>query len=103
MRRPCNTRAPIAPLGRFAGPEGRENWRATGGIAFALESGMPDQGRASVRSRGAFISGPVLTRDVALLTDLYELTMAASYFREAMAAAATFSLFVRKLPPTRGF
>ena len=64
---------------------------------------MPDQGRASVRSRGAFISGPVLTRDVALLTDLYELTMAASYFREAMAAAATFSLFVRKLPPTRGF
>ena len=56
-----------------------------------------------MRSRGAFISGPVLTRDVALLTDLYELTMAASYFREGMAAAATFSLFVRKLPPTRGF
>ena len=49
------------------------------------------------------MSGPVLIRDVALLTDLYELTMAASYFREGMAADATFSLFVRKLPPTRGF
>jgi nicotinate phosphoribosyltransferase len=57
----------------------------------------------SVRPRGAFVSGPVLIRDVALLTDLYELTMAASYFREGMAADATFSLFVRKLPPTRGF
>ncbi len=35
--------------------------------------------------------------------DLYELTMAASYFREGMTGDATFSLFVRKLPPARGF
>lgn len=40
---------------------------------------------------------------VALLTDLYELTMASSYFRQNMTAPATFSLFVRRLPPTRGF
>lgn len=39
----------------------------------------------------------------ALVTDLYELTMAASYLRRAMAGPATFSLFVRKLPPDRGF
>ncbi len=39
----------------------------------------------------------------ALLTDLYELNMAASYLRRQMTAAATFSLFVRKLPPERGF
>jgi nicotinate phosphoribosyltransferase len=39
----------------------------------------------------------------ALLTDLYELTMAASYLRRGMTAPATFSLFVRRLPPTRGF
>ena len=39
----------------------------------------------------------------ALLTDLYELNMAASYLRHAMTAPATFSLFVRDLPPTRGF
>ena len=38
-----------------------------------------------------------------LLTDLYELNMAASYFRRDMAGEAVFSLFVRELPPTRGF
>jgi nicotinate phosphoribosyltransferase len=40
---------------------------------------------------------------LALFTDLYELTMAASYFQHRMFAPATFSLFVRKLPPDRGF
>ncbi|HVM64217.1 MAG TPA: nicotinate phosphoribosyltransferase [Acidimicrobiales bacterium] len=39
----------------------------------------------------------------ALLTDLYELNMAASYLRRGMHAEATFSLFVRDLPPSRGF
>src|SRR5450759_4435075 len=38
-----------------------------------------------------------------LLTDLYELRMAASYLRRGMAGLATFSLFVRKLPAGRGF
>lgn len=38
-----------------------------------------------------------------LLTDLYELNMAASYLRRSMTAAATFSLFVRHLPEDRGF
>ncbi|OLZ59188.1 nicotinate phosphoribosyltransferase [Streptomyces sp. IMTB 2501] len=36
-------------------------------------------------------------------TDLYEVTMALSYVREDMHAPATFSLFVRDLPPGRGF
>jgi nicotinate phosphoribosyltransferase len=53
--------------------------------------------------RGAFVSGPVITLDAALFTDLYELAMAASYFREGMHDSATFSLFVRKLPKNRGF
>jgi nicotinate phosphoribosyltransferase len=53
--------------------------------------------------RGAFVSGPVVTRDAALFTDLYELTMAASYAREGMHDAATFSLFVRTLPRSRAF
>ncbi len=39
----------------------------------------------------------------ALITDLYELNMAASYMRREMVAPATFSLFVRRLPPNRGF
>ncbi len=39
----------------------------------------------------------------ALKTDLYELTLAASYLKQGMTGPATFSLFVRGLPPTRGF
>lgn len=39
----------------------------------------------------------------ALITDLYELNMAASYLRRGMVGSATFSLFVRKLPVDRGF
>jgi nicotinate phosphoribosyltransferase len=39
----------------------------------------------------------------ALLTDLYELNMAASYLRRGMTAQATFSLFVRNVPPRWGF
>lgn len=50
-----------------------------------------------------FTSGPLRVRDAALFTDLYELTMAASYLRESMTAQATFSLFVRRLPPERPF
>jgi len=38
-----------------------------------------------------------------LLTDLYELTMAVSYLRRGMTGPATFSLFVRDLPPDRGY
>jgi nicotinate phosphoribosyltransferase len=38
-----------------------------------------------------------------LLTDLYELTMAASYLREGMSAEATFSLFIREYPLHRAY
>ena len=38
-----------------------------------------------------------------LLTDLYEITMAACYFEQSMSQPATFSLFVRNLPPNRSF
>lgn len=44
-----------------------------------------------------------LPKSLALLTDLYELTMAASYFENDMADRATFSLFVRKYPPGRSY
>jgi len=56
-----------------------------------------------VKPSGTFRSGPVALHEAALLTDLYELTMAASYFSERMDRRATFSLFVRQLPPTRSF
>jgi nicotinate phosphoribosyltransferase len=38
-----------------------------------------------------------------LCTDLYELRMAAGYLCRNMVGPATFSLFVRRLPPQRGF
>lgn len=39
----------------------------------------------------------------ATVTDLYEVTMALAYLHEGLTARATFSLFVRALPPDRGF
>ncbi len=39
----------------------------------------------------------------ALFTDLYELTMAASYFEHEMMGPACFSLFVRNYPPHRSY
>lgn len=41
--------------------------------------------------------------DVSLLTDLYELTMCASILENDKMEPATFDLFVRKLPPNRGY
>ena len=42
-----------------------------------------------------------LSREI--MTDLYELTMAASYFEQEMFAPATFSLMVREYPPKRSY
>jgi nicotinate phosphoribosyltransferase len=39
----------------------------------------------------------------ALLTDLYQLTMAQAYLEQGMEDSAVFELFVRKLPPRRNF
>jgi nicotinate phosphoribosyltransferase len=41
--------------------------------------------------------------NLALFIDLYELTMAASYFDQKMFDSATFSLFVRKYPRNRSY
>jgi nicotinate phosphoribosyltransferase len=41
--------------------------------------------------------------NLTLLTDLYQLTMAQSYFAEKRFAEATFSVFVRSYPPDRGY
>jgi nicotinate phosphoribosyltransferase len=43
------------------------------------------------------------TRPSGLLTDLYELTMAAAYFENDFRATASFELFVRNLPRDRGY
>ena len=41
--------------------------------------------------------------NLTLLTDLYQLTMAQSYFREQRMESATFSLYIRSYPPDRGY
>jgi len=46
---------------------------------------------------------PAPPRHSALLADLYELTMAAAYFEDNFHPTASFELFVRSLPPQRGF
>lgn len=45
----------------------------------------------------------MLPDDVALATDLYELTMAAAYFENKETADATFELFVRNFPKNRSY
>ncbi|MFP4081654.1 MAG: nicotinate phosphoribosyltransferase [Candidatus Aminicenantes bacterium] len=42
-------------------------------------------------------------KNLALFTDLYELTMAACYLEQNMMQEATFSLFVREYPPSRQY
>ncbi|MFW6126670.1 MAG: nicotinate phosphoribosyltransferase [Thermodesulfobacteriota bacterium] len=44
-----------------------------------------------------------LGQRLALLTDLYQLTMAACYFDQGMNDEATFSLFIRKYPDNRSY
>ena len=46
---------------------------------------------------------PLPAGEIGLLTDLYELTMAQSYFAEGIDREATFSLYVREYPPDRGY
>ena len=46
---------------------------------------------------------PDLFSHSALLTDLYELTMAAAYFDRQLRDIASFELFVRALPENRGY
>lgn len=42
-------------------------------------------------------------KDLAMMLDLYELTMAQAYWSEGMEETATFSLFFRKMPKHRNF
>lgn len=48
-------------------------------------------------------AGWVTDENMALLVDLYELTMADSYLRRRRNEITTFELFVRNLPPNRSF
>jgi nicotinate phosphoribosyltransferase len=47
--------------------------------------------------------GFVDEHNMSMLTDLYELTMCASYFDHKKSEPATFDLFIRRLPPNRSY
>ena len=49
--------------------------------------------------RGDFHSWPLQLRDASLFTDLYQLTMAAAFFREKLQERASFSLWCKPEPP----
>src|SRR4030066_1070666 len=50
-----------------------------------------------------YFSGSLKEENMSLFTDLYELTMCASYFDNQKFELATFDLFIRKLPPNRSY
>lgn len=52
---------------------------------------------------GQFSAEGAAPDEMALFTDLYELTMVRAYIHEGMMEDATFSLFVRRLPERRNF
>jgi hypothetical protein len=75
-------------------PERTPRRRSGDTSGIVIESRLARAEAAAGGVCGRFASGPLLTREAALFTDLYELTMAASYFRERMHGEATFSLFL---------
>jgi nicotinate phosphoribosyltransferase len=74
----------------------------------AAEPPRPVPGTRDCGSKEGMTARPSATEsDIAanraLLTDVYQLTMAAAYFAEGVTAPATFSFFIRKYPPDRGY
>jgi nicotinate phosphoribosyltransferase len=49
------------------------------------------------------LRGPEHTGYLPLITDFHEITVSAAYHAQGMNGTATFSLFVRELPPQRSF
>jgi nicotinate phosphoribosyltransferase len=62
-------------------------------------SGGGERGATAEETPGRWVDDT----NQALLTDLYQLTMAQAYWKEAMDGEAVFSLFFRRLPPARNY
>ena len=67
-------------------------------LSVSYRSGVPPM---NLPSQPPYL--PLPAGEIGLLTDLYELTMAQSYFAEGISGEATFSLYVREYPPDRGY
>ncbi len=85
-----------------------QDWRCSGARCVFFTERHP--GFLSFRAARCFsaaaqraMNSQLSPRNSGLLTDLYELTMAAGYFQSGFDAKATFELFVRKLPRERNY
>jgi len=91
---------PVCPyrlVGTRMGPSGHGQTLASNLIPLPRMN--PGEGGKADRRDLAMRADQSRSREIT--TDLYELTMAASYFEQGMFAPATFSLFVRHYPPNR--
>jgi nicotinate phosphoribosyltransferase len=87
--------------------EARFTWALTMEKRALVKSSLPihdlnSEDRSVEALKGGDWSGAT-GHDLALFTDLYELTMLQAYFEEGMVDEAVFSLFVRRLPPRRNY
>lgn len=70
---------------------------------IAVQASSLDLGRRVGQSEEGVPTAGEVELSRALVTDLYEASMALAYLDQSMTETATFSLFVRHLPPDRGF
>ena len=82
-------------------PPRRRDSRRPGGSAVRGKSAAPPVGERV--SAPPPLPAVAAAGTLGMWTDLYQLTMAAAYHVNHMNDAATFELFVRHLPPRRGF
>ncbi len=87
-----------------------QDWRCSGARCalfnserFTMVSSVSGLCSALVRAAQRAMNSQLSPRSSGLLTDLYELTMAAGYFQSGFDAKATFELFVRELPRERNY
>jgi len=90
-------RSMLARLRRFSASHGVSVFCVLGSGFWVLFR-CGNQGAAMRRPTESEVASPLV-----LLTDAYQLSMAAAYFAEGMQASATFSFVVRRYPNDRGY
>src|SRR6266446_148999 len=91
------------PTTAFSTPSRTRSRAATPRCCSATRSAPSTYGRTTGARRRRRWSAWAPAGSGVLLTDLYQLTMLQAYVRRGMGESAVFELFVRSLPPARGF
>src|SRR5579871_2578272 len=109
-RSPARARPLEGRAGRGKGRNGRAHIRSSQGdrervsARFTVSSLRAPHPLRMVRARGQVsVFDRPLERQDALMTDLYQLTMAAAYFENGIEHSSTFELFTRRLEAGRGY